>query len=76
MRIKYTNHGTERGDERAISRSDVEYVLKHFDMSMPGRGRAVKYLGTLPDGRRVAVVLVRPFDVTKVNVVKTTFPVE
>lgn len=76
MRIKATKHAERRMAERSYAARDVLHVLEHFDMSMPGDGSAVKYVGTLPDGRRVAVILIRPLDVTKLNVVKTAHPVD
>lgn len=76
MRIKFTNHGSDRLAERGISRDDVIFVLEHYTLSVPAHKGGVKYSATLPDGRQLSVVLIRPLDVAKTNVVKTAHPVD
>lgn len=76
MRIKFTSHGSDRLLERGVSRDDVIFVLEHYTLSVPAHKGGVKYTATLTDGRRLSVVLVRPLDVSKTNVVKTVHPVD
>lgn len=76
MRIKLTNHGSDRMAERDISREDVVFVLENYTLSMPADKGGMKYTATLPSGRPISVVLIKPLDVAKTNVVKTVHPVD
>ena len=55
--ISYTRHAKDQMRDRSISKAEVEYCLKNYNVSWTDRKGNPIYIAHLPNGRRIKVVV-------------------
>jgi hypothetical protein len=57
--LQYTNHARKRMQQRSITKAEIEYCLKHYDVSHTDKKGNPVYRSTTPNGRRIKVVVAK-----------------
>lgn len=71
MRIVIRGHPRDRMAERGILERDIRHVLENHEQSYPGNSNSIVYVGTVTDGRRLQVFVLKPGIVKDPVVIKS-----
>lgn len=60
-------------EERGVTLDEIEYVLRNYELSQPGRPSGTRYVGTVPSGRKLSVCVTLDSNLSAKVIVKSVF---